>query len=166
MVFPMKSVEDLFHVLLQDVYFAEKQLLRSLAAFADASADGALQHAFATHRIETRDQIGRLEQVFEAIGRRPRGRHCDAILGIVAEADEVIDRTAAGSVRDTGILAAMQAAAHYEIARYATLVAWAERLDEHQAAQLLRQSLDEKRAADTLLGRIAAVSVNQAARAA
>jgi len=162
----MKSMEDLFYALLQDVYFAEKQLLKSLAVLAAGSGDPLLRNAFNVLRFDTHEQIGRLEQVFEMIGRRARGRHCDAILGIVAEAEDVIARTTLGSVRDAGILAAAQAAEHYQIARYGTLMAWAERLGEHQAARHFRKTMDEEKAADALFGQIAAVSVNHAAQAA
>lgn len=162
----MRSIEDLFHALLQDVYFAERQWLRSLDAAIAASVDAAVSRALNVHRLEIKERIGRLEQIFTMVGRRARGKHCDAILGILAELDDVIARTAAGSVRDAGILAAAQAAAHYEIARYTTLLAWAQRLDERQPARLLRQSLDEAKAANALLGRIAVASVNLAARAA
>ena len=162
----MKSMEDLFHALLQDVYFAEKQLLKSFAVLAEGSGDPLLRNAFNVLRFDTHEQIGRLEQVFEMIGRRARGRHCDAILGIIAEAEDVIARTNLGSVRDAGILAAAQAAEHYQIARYGTLTAWAERLGEHQAARHFRKTMDEEKAADALFGQIAAVSVNHAAQAA
>jgi ferritin-like metal-binding protein YciE len=162
----MKSMDDLFLALLQDVYFAEKRWLKSLAVLADASGDPLLRNAFNVMRFDTDEQIGRLERVFEIIGRRARGRHCDAILGIIAEADDVIARTVLGSVRDAGILAAAQAAEHYQLARYLTLMAWAERLGEHEAARHFRKTIEEERAADVFFSQVAAASVNHAAQAA
>jgi ferritin-like metal-binding protein YciE len=162
----MRSIEDLFHALVQDVYFAEKHWLKSLAVLANACEDPLLRNAFNIQRFESGEQIARLDQVFEIAGRRARGRHCDAVLGIAAEAESLIGRTTLGSVRDAGILSAAQAAAHYQIARYGTLLAWTERLNDRQSARLLRRSLEEKRGADAMLGQIAASSINHAAQAA
>jgi ferritin-like metal-binding protein YciE len=103
-------MDELFHALLQDVYFAEKQLLKALPKLAKKSTNGKLQEAFTTHRDETEGHVERLEKVFEAIGKKPRGKTCDAILGIIAEGEQVIDKVDDEAVRDAGILAAAQAA--------------------------------------------------------
>src|SRR5262249_32256209 len=117
----MRSMEELFYSLLQDVYYAEKQLLKALLKLAKNSNNEQIQEAFTTHRDETEGHVERLDKVFDAIGKKPRGRTCDAILGIIAEGEEVINETEDAAVRDAGILAAAQAAEHYEIARYGTL---------------------------------------------
>jgi ferritin-like metal-binding protein YciE len=119
-----------------------------------------LREAFTTHRSETEGQIERLEQIFEAIGKKPRGKACDAILGIIAEGQEVIDDE---SVRDAGMILAAQAAEHYEIARYGTLCAWGELLGLDEGVKLLKQTLDEEKRADEILTSIAAGGVNESA---
>lgn len=162
----MRSLEDLFHTLLQDVYFSERHMLKSLATLCGASANPLLRNAFDLHRFETLQQVTRLEHVFELIGRRPRGRYCAAIVAMLAEAEDLIQRSAPGHVRDAGMLSAARAVEHYEIARYATLAAWAERFHEHQAARLLQQSLEEERGADALLEQVAAAGGNHAVQAA
>jgi ferritin-like metal-binding protein YciE len=103
-----------------------------------------LQEAFTAHRDETEGHVERLEKVFEAIGKKPRSKTCDAILGIIAEGQEVIDEVGDKSLRDAGILAAAQAAEHYEIARYGTLRAWAALLGQDEAVKLLSETLAEK----------------------
>lgn len=159
----MRSMDELYHALLQDVYFAEKQLLKTLPKLAKKSTNQKLQKAFLDHRDETEGQIERLDRVFEAIGKKPRGKTCDAILGIIAEGQEVMDEADDGSVRDAGILAAAQAAEHYEIARYGTLRAWAELLGQKEAVQLFGETLSEEMHADELLTSIANSEVNASA---
>jgi ferritin-like metal-binding protein YciE len=159
----MQSMDELFYGLLQDVYFAEKQLLKTLLKLAKKSTNEKLQQAFTTHREETEGHVERLEKVFEAIGKKPRGKTCDAILGIIAEGQEVIDEVDDDALRDAGILAAAQAAEHYEIARYGTLRAWAELLGHDEAVELLGETLAEEKHADELLTSIADGGVNESA---
>jgi len=159
----MQSMDELFHALLQDVYFAEKQLLKTLPKLAKKSSNEKLQEAFTNHRDETEEHVERLEKVFEAIGKKPRGKTCDAILGIIAEGQEVIDEFDDAALRDAGILAAAQAAEHYEIARYGTLRAWAELLGHEEAVKLLSKTLAEEKHADELLTSIADGGVNESA---
>ena len=120
-----------------------------------------MQEAFTTHRDETEGQVERLEKVFKAIGKKPRGKTCDAILGIIAEGQEIMDEVDEGALR--GILAAAQAAEHYEIARYGTLRAWAELLGQEEAVELLSETLAEEKHADELLTSIADGGVNESA---
>jgi ferritin-like metal-binding protein YciE len=162
----MKSMDDLFHAVLQDVYYAEKQLTRALKKMAKNSSDEELATAFTNHIEETEGHIERLDQVFEMIDKKPRGKKCDAILGIIAEGEEVIEEAKEDHVLDAGLISAGQAAEHYEIARYGTLVAWARQLGKPQAARLLQQTLDEEKKADALLTRIAEAQVNPAAQTA
>lgn len=159
----MKSMDELFHALLQDVYFAEKQLLKALPNLAKKSADERLQEAFTTHHDETQEHVIRLEKIFEAIGKKPRGKTCDAILGIIAEGEEVIGEAKGGALRDAGMLAAAQAAEHYEIARYGTLREWAKLLGREDAAELLSETLAEEKHADELLTSIANSGINESA---
>jgi ferritin-like metal-binding protein YciE len=159
----MRSMDELFHSLLQDVYFAEKQLLKALPKLAKNSANQKLREAFTTHRGETEEQVERLAEVFEAIGKKPRGKTCDAILGIIAEGQKVIDEVDDDSLRDAGMIAAAQAAEHYEIARYGTLCAWAELLGLDRTVELLRETLAEEKHADELLTSIAISGVNESA---
>jgi ferritin-like metal-binding protein YciE len=162
----MKTMDELFHTMLQDVYYAEKQLLRALNKMAKKSTNAELEEAFTDHRAETEGQIERLDRVFEMIGKKPRGKKCEAILGIVAEGDEVMEEAEEDDVRDAGLIAAAQAAEHYEIARYGTLVAWARQIGKAQAARLLQQTLEEEKKADALLTKIAEAQVNPAAKSA
>jgi ferritin-like metal-binding protein YciE len=162
----MKSMEDLFYALLQDVYFAEKQLVKALPKMAKQSANAELEKAFTDHLEQTKGHVERLDQVFELIGKRAKGKRCEAIMGIIAEGEEVIEEADNDNIRDAGILAAAQAAEHYEIARYGTLCAWAEELGDGEAVKLLKQTLEEEKEADELLSQIAEGTVNEAARAA
>jgi ferritin-like metal-binding protein YciE len=159
----MQSMDELFHALLQDVYYAEKQLLKALPKLAKKSANEQLSEAFATHRDETEEHVERLEKVFEAIGKKPRGKKCDAILGIIAEGDEVMQEVEDEAVRDAGLVAAGQAAEHYEIARYGSLCAWAKLLGYGDAVELLEQTLDEEKHADEVLTSLAEGGVNESA---
>lgn len=159
----MKSMEDLFHNVLQDVYYAEKQLLRTLPKLAKKSSSAELEKAFNDHRGQTQGHVKRLEQVFDMIGKKPRAKKCDAILGIVAEGDEVIKKADEEDVCDAGMIAAAPAAEHYEIARYGTLCAWAESLGKKEVAGVLKETLEEEKKADQLLTSIAKGGVNEAA---
>lgn len=162
----MKTMDDLFYALLQDVYFAEKQLVKALPKLAKKSTDSQLQKAFTDHLEQTKGHVERLEKAFGMIDKKPRGKKCDAILGLVAEGEEVIEKADDEDVLDAGILAAAQAAEHYEIARYGTLCAWAKQLGKPQIARLLHQTLEEEKKADALLSTIAERSVNKSALSA
>jgi ferritin-like metal-binding protein YciE len=159
----MRSMEELFHAQLQDVYYAEKQLLKALPKLAKNSTNEQLAEAFTNHLHETEGQVERLEKVFELVEKKPRGKKCDAIIGIIAEGQEVIDKVDDDAVRDAGLVAAGQATEHYEIARYGTLVAWARLLGLDEAVELLNETLEEEKKADQLLTSIADEGVNEAA---
>ena len=162
----MKTMEELFHALLQDVYYAEKQLTKALPKMAKEAENGELKKAFSDHLKETERHVERLEQVFTMINKLAKGKKCEAILGIVAEGKEVIDEVDDAQVLDAGLIAAGQAAEHYEIARYGTLCAWAKLIGKPQIARLLHETLEEEKNADALLGKIADRSVNQHALSA
>jgi ferritin-like metal-binding protein YciE len=156
-------MDDLFYALLDDVYSAEKELLKALPGLAMKSTNKTLRQAFADHRDETEEHVRRLEKVFGAIGKTPRGKVCEAVLSIIAEGQQVIDEVEDGAVRDAGILAAAQVAEHYQIARYETLRAWAELLGEDEIVELLSDTLEEEKHTDELLLWIAEGGVNESA---
>lgn len=162
----MKDLKDLFHHLLKDVLYAEKQIIRNLPKMAKQVQTAELKQAFEEHRQETMGQVERLEQIFEMIGKAPRAETCEAIQGLVEEAKEVMEDAADDDTRDAGVLAAAQAVEHYEIARYGTLAAWAEELGMKDAARLLRETLEEEKKADQLLSKIALARINRSAKAA
>jgi ferritin-like metal-binding protein YciE len=159
----MRKLEDLFLHLLKDVYYAEKQILKALPKMAKATETPELKKAFENHREETEGQVERLEKVFKLLGKPARGVKCEAILGLVEEGKEVMEEGEDASVIDAGLLAAQQAVEHYEIARYGTLVAWAEQLGHREAIPLLQATLKEEKATDALLSRIAESDVNRQA---
>jgi len=161
----MKSMEDLFYGLLQDVYYAEKQILKALPKMAKKANSPELEKAFLQHRDETETQVERLEQAFEMIDKRAKGKTCPAIVGLVEEGEEVIKEAKDDDIRDAGILAAAQAVEHYEIARYGTLCAWAKQIGKPEIARLLHQSLEEEKKTDVLLTKLAEQQVNRAAAA-
>ncbi|WP_029014009.1 ferritin-like domain-containing protein [Niveispirillum irakense] len=161
-----KDLNDLFHETLKDIYYAEKQILRALPRMAKNAQSDELRQAFEQHRTETEGQIERLEKVFESIGKSPRGKTCDAIIGIIDESKEVMEDFANSDALDAGLLAAAQAVEHYEISRYGTLRTWATQLGLTEAASLLDETLEEEKRTDTLLSKLATSSVNNQAKAA
>jgi ferritin-like metal-binding protein YciE len=141
-------------------------LLKTLPQMAKKASSEELSQAFLTHRDQTEGQIERLEQAFEMIEKKPRGKKCDAILGIIQEGKEVIEEVEDDDVLDAGLIGAAQAAEHYEIARYGTLCAWAKQMGKPQIARLLHQTLEEEKQTDELLTKIAESSVNEEAMTA
>lgn len=158
-----KSLETLFHETLKDVYYAERKLTTNLRKMARAAQNPELKAAFEQHEEETQGQMERLTQVFELIGKRPRGKTCDAIEGIISEASEIMDEFKGSPAHDAGLLAAAQAVEHYEISRYGTLKAWAKKLGMDEAAALLEQTLQEETATDEKLTMLAESVINTAA---
>lgn len=161
----MRTMEEMFHALLQDVYYAEKQLTRVLPKMAKEAQGDELKKAFKDHSAETERHVQRLEQAFEMIDRTPRGKKCEAMLGIIEEGKEVMEEADGEQILDAGLIAAGQAAEHYEIARYGTLCAWAKQMGKPQLARLLHQTLEEEKKADELLTKIAERSANEQAMA-
>src|SRR6478752_2398760 len=123
-----KKLEDLFHDTLKDIYFAEKKILATLPKMAKAAQSEELRAAFEKHEAETEEQVGRLEQVFAAIDKKPQGKTCAAIVGITDEGAEIMKEYKGSPAHDAGLLAAAQAVEHYEISHYGTLRTWAEEL--------------------------------------
>lgn len=158
-----KTLDDLFHDTLRDIYYAERKILKSLPKMARAASSSKLKAAFEQHRDETEGQIERLNQVFEIIGKRPRAKTCDAIEGITSEAEEIMEEYKGTAALDAGLLAVAQSVEHYEISRYGALKAWAEQLDMQDAADLLGQTLAEEMKTDEMLSSLAESTVNSAA---
>jgi ferritin-like metal-binding protein YciE len=161
-----KQLADLFHDTLKDIYFAEKKVLVALPKMAKAAESEELQAAFEKHHGETEGQLRRLEQVFKEIGEKPQGKTCAAIIGILDEGKEIMEDYKGSPALDAGLLSAAQAVEHYEIARYGTLSAWAERLGNSNAAALLNDTLNEEKAADRALSELAETLVNRQAEEA
>lgn len=159
----MKDLNELFVHTLRDIYYAEKQILRSLPRMARTASAPELKAALEQHKEETQGQIERLEQVFESLEKRARGVPCEAIQGIIEEAKSVMDEADDPEVRDAGIIAAAQAVEHYEIARYGTLCEWAGQLGHADAKKLLGQTLDEEKKTDAALSKLATSKVNKKA---
>ena len=159
------SLQDLFLEQLKDVYDAEHRLLDALPEMAEQSTSTKLQRAFEKHRTQTETHVERLETIFGMMGIEPDRKTCDAIKGLISEAEEVMDE-AEGNVRDAGLIAGAQAVEHYEIARYGTLKQWAETLGMREAVKLLDATLKEESATDELLTDIAESTVNPSAFAA
>jgi len=156
-------LEDLFTETLKDIYFAEKQILRALPKMAKEATSPELKEAFEKHRDETENQIERLNQVFDSMGRPARGKTCEAIIGIIDEAKEVMDEFKGEDALDAGLAASAQTVEHYEIARYGTLKTWARELGMEDAAKLLDQTLQEEIKTDKLLSDLAMRNVNKKA---
>jgi ferritin-like metal-binding protein YciE len=154
---------ELFLVTLQDIYSAEKQMLRAMAKIGSQSQSDQLRQALQIHGEETETQVERLEQVFEMLGKPAQGKPCQAIEGLISEAEEVMQEFKGSDALDPGLLSATQAVEHYEISRYGTLKAWAEELGMRDAARLLDESLHEEKRTDALLTKIAEERVNQGA---
>jgi ferritin-like metal-binding protein YciE len=161
-----KTLDDLFHDTLKDIYFAEKKILTALPKMAKAAENEELSAAFEKHRGETEGHVERLEQVFAIIDKKPQGKTCDAIVGITEEGAEIMREYKDSPALDAGLLAAAQSVEHYEISRYGTLRAWAEELGLTDAASLLEETLSEEKATDEALTKIAESVVNQEAEAA
>ena len=161
-----KKLEELFHDTLKDIYFAEKKILTTLPKMAKAAQSEELRAAFEKHEAETEEQVGRLEQVFAAIDKKPPSKTCAAIVGITDEGAEIMKEYKGSPALDAGLLAAAQAVEHYEISRYGTLIAWAEELGLEDAVSLLQETLEEEKSADETLTDIAKTAVNQRAEAA
>jgi ferritin-like metal-binding protein YciE len=157
---PDKDLTDLFLDTLKDIYYAEKQILKSLPKMAKAATSGQLRAAFEKHRDETEGQIERLEKIFELLGKPARGKKCDAIEGILDEGKEIMEEYKGTSALDAGLLAAAQAVEHYEISRYGTLKSWAGKLSMASAVRLLDQTLAEEKKTDETLSKIAEGAVN------
>lgn len=158
-----KTLDDLFLDTLKDIYYAERQIVKTLPKMAKAAASPELKAGFEQHREETEVHVDRLEQIFELLGKPARGKTCDAILGIIEEGKSIIEDFKGTPALDAGLVSAAQAVEHYEIARYGTLKTWAEQLGHKDIAALLDATLKEEVATDRKLSDVATKNVNQKA---
>jgi ferritin-like metal-binding protein YciE len=156
----IKTMEDLYLHVLQDLYYAENQIKKALPDMIEKATNRELTAAFKAHLGETESQIGRLEQAFKLLGKEPKGTSCPAIDGIIKEANEVAGECDDKKVLDAALVAAAQAVEHYEITRYGTLISWSEELGREAIAKLLNTSLNEEKAADKKLTTIGEKKVN------
>jgi ferritin-like metal-binding protein YciE len=159
-----KNLQELFHETLKDIYFAEKKILSALPKMAKAAQSDELKAAFEKHETETEEHVARLEKVFEEIDETPRGKTCDAIMGIIEEGQDVMKEFKGAPALDASLLAAAQAVEHYEIARYGTLKTCAQELGLNQSVKLLQATLGEEKKTDETLTQLAESQVNQHAQ--
>lgn len=159
----MNTLHDLFEQELRDVYDAEKQIVKALPKIIKAVTDERLRESLSSHLDETRGQVTRLEEVFESIDLKPRGKHCAGMKGILEEGSDLLKEDGADAVLDAAFIAACQRVEHYEITAYGTLMAWAKLLGYSDALRLLKMSEQEEKAADTKLSKLAESAVNREA---
>ena len=156
----IQTMDDLFLHVLQDIYYAENQIVKALPDMIEKATNRELTAAFKAHLEETKTQIKRLEQAFQLLGKEPQGTKCPAINGIIDEANEVAGEVDDKATLDAALVAAAQAVEHYEITRYGTLISWAEELGHDAIAKLLTTTLNEEKSADKKLMTIGERRVN------
>jgi ferritin-like metal-binding protein YciE len=161
----LNSFEDLLVEQLEDLYDAEQRLTKALPKMVDAAKSASLKAAFQEHLRQTQNQVSRLEQVFQLLGKTPRSKTCEAMKGLIAEGEEVVSATGDADVKDAALIAAAQRVEHYEIAGYGTVRTFAQRLGHNDAARLLQQTLDEEADTDKKLTSLAEGAINPRAAA-
>jgi ferritin-like metal-binding protein YciE len=159
----IKNMEGLFLHTLQDIYYAEKQIVKALPDMVKKATDPQIKQGFQTHLGETENHVKRLEQVFQLIGKKAQGVDCPAIDGFIKEANEVAGEVEKKTVLDAALIAAAQAVEHYEMTRYGTLISWAKQLGHNDVVMLLQQTLDEEKITDKRLSSMAEGQVNRKA---
>jgi ferritin-like metal-binding protein YciE len=159
----MNNLQDLLLHHMKDMYYAEKKILKALPKMAEKAGEEQLRKGFKEHEKQTEGQINRLEQVFEALGHKASGDTCEAIDGIIEEAEEIMKQAKDEDTCDAGLISAAQAVEHYEIARYGTMATWAKQLGMKDAEKLLRQNLEEEKQTDQKLTRLAEQRINKQA---
>lgn len=158
-----KTLDDLFLDTLKDIYYAEKQIVKTLPKMAKAAQSPQLKAGFEQHLQESEGHVERLDQVFELLGKPARGKTCEAILGIIEEGKSIMDEFKGTAALDAGLISAAQAVEHYEIARYGTLKTWASQLGMTDAVKLLDATLSEEVATDKKLSQVAMADANRKA---
>lgn len=159
----IETMDDLFTHTLQDIYYAEQQILKALPKMIDKASNPTLRAGFEQHLDETEGHVARLEQVFQILGKQAKAVNCPAIDGIVKETNEIAGEITDPEVLDAALAAAAQAVEHYEITRYGTLIAWAQEMGRTDCMSLLEQTLEEEYAADRKLTEVAEERLNRAA---
>jgi len=161
----LDSLETLYVEELRDIYSAENQLLKALPKMAKAASAEELKQAFEDHLEQTKEHVARLDEIFEKLDKKPSGKICRAMEGLIEEGSEMMKHDGEEVVLDAGLIAAAQKVEHYEIASYGTVRTWAEMLGEDDAAELLQQTLDEEGETDKRLTELAEEIVNVEAAA-
>lgn len=161
----LESLEILYVEELRDIYNAENQLLKALPKMAKAASSAELKQAFEDHLEQTREHVERLDEIFEKLEKKPTGKTCKAMKGLIEEGSEMMEEEGEEFVLDAGIIAAAQKVEHYEIASYGTVRTWAEMLGDDDAVELLQQTLDEEGETDKRLTELAQEIVNVQAAA-
>ena len=159
----IKNMDDLFVHTLRDIYYAEKQIVKSLPEMIDKANNPQLKQGFQTHLRESENHVKRLDQVFNLLGKQAQGVDCPAIDGIIEEAEDVGGEVQDKTVLDAALIAAAQAVEHYEMTRYRTPIAWAKQMGRNDAVTLLNQTLDEEKATDKKLTQMAESNINRRA---
>jgi ferritin-like metal-binding protein YciE len=158
-----EGLNELFLAQLKDIYYAEKQILKTIPKMVKAAQSAELKEAFETHREETSGQIERLEQVFQILGQKPKAEQCEAIQGIIAEGQEVMEDFKGKPAIDVGLVGAGKAVEHYEIARYTSMKMLAKHLGMKDAQKLIEQNLAEETKTDQLLDQCGEMIIGKAA---
>ena len=156
----MQTLAEIFEHTLQDIYYAENAIVKALPKVAQKATDAKLKKAAEDHLAETKDQIKKLDRVFKSIGKKASGEKCDAIEGLIKEAEGLMEE-ASGTALNAGLLAACQAVEHYEISRYGSLREWAKDLGHDDAHKLLSEILDQEKATNNKLTNLAVTSINK-----
>jgi ferritin-like metal-binding protein YciE len=151
----IQTMDDLLLHGLKDIYYAENQIVKSLPSLIDKATNRDLSKGLKDHLEETKNQITRLDQVFQKLGEKPQAVKCPAIDGLISEANELAGEVADKEVLDAAIVGSAQSVEHYEIARYGTLIAWAEAVGHDDIVRLLNTNLNEEKAADKKLSTVA-----------
>jgi ferritin-like metal-binding protein YciE len=159
----IESMEDLFLEQIEDLYDAEKRLVKALPKMAEASTSAPLRQAFESHLQQTMGHVSRLENIFQQLNKKPKSQTCDAMKGLVSEGEDIVSDIDQSTLRDAGLIAAANRVEHYEIAAYGSARTFAKTLGLTQAATLLDQTLQEEKAADQKLTQLAESKVNQEA---
>jgi ferritin-like metal-binding protein YciE len=159
----IETMEDLFLEQVEDLYDAERRLVKALPKMAEASTSQSLRQAFESHLLETEGHVTRLESIFRTLGQDPKTHTCDAMKGLVSEGEDIISDIDQSSLRDAGLIAAANRVEHYEIAAYGSARTFAQTLGLGQAAVLLEQTLQEEKKADQKLTQLAESMVNDQA---
>ncbi len=161
----VQTLQDLFEETLKDLYFVENKLVKTLPKMASKASSPDLKQAIDSHLAETEVHVQRLEQVFQLLGKSAQAKTCEALEGLIKEAEEVMGEIKDAETLDAAIISSAQTVEHYEIARYGTLACWAAELGHTEVTELLEQTLEEEKAADETLTTIAEDAVNQRAAA-
>ena len=156
----LNTLQKLYTGELRDLYNAENQLLKALPKMAKAASSEELKEAFEKHLEQTKGHVKRLEQVFEELEEKPKGKTCRAMKGLIEEGSEILQQEGEESILDAGIIVAAQKVEHYEIASYGSVRTFAHLLGQNKAAELLQTTLDEESETNELLNRLATSTIN------